>query len=999
MIGPMDCQTGMRTRRRARPLHPLIASLFALVGAFAPAVSSAVIVADSASDVCAPAATPCVVNQEVDVVDGSILDFGTRTVRVEGAGFFESGSGTTAVLCGRFEANVAGNAIRSRDSLAAGASGGVVTIAALRRCSADSTRTCLRHVDCGAFGVGTCSDGDGSIVLDGKILGSADFPARVTLRGAGDVSVLDTATVAGTSTFSDGGSLTVESGEGSVRIAAALDLTSGGDGTGGDLTLLAGLDIVVNAVIRATGGDFDGGTVTMDAGRDITITEDVLANSTSGSGFGGEIDVSAGRDLTIVGGGSANRLNLNTDGHQSADNFAGDGGLQGFAAERDISVSRYVRFDSNGSPPDGFGDSISFAAGGDFLFEGIAASGTRGGLGGGGFVEIEAEGDAEFTSTSLLDVRGSGGGGGDIVLDVVGALAFAGKAEAGGGNGGQAGRVLATVGADADLSGDWNTAGAGSSFSVGEFLVEACRIRVSGDLLNTAAAGRNRFVGREHIRVLAGGSLRATGSGGTNAFRYRSAAKPPVNLGTVSPAATTAVDASLVGCPVCGNAELDDTETCDDGNLAAGDGCSTRCQDEGCEAATPGYPSVPLCSDGSECTDDACNTTTHACTHVSNGCSDGIDCTADSCVAGDCVHETRHLLCADSNQCTSDLCSASAGCLHAPLAAACDDGSFCNGADTCSAGACSVHAGDPCAGGGECADHCDEAADTCAVAAGTPCADDGNACSDDACDGLGSCSHPANTVACDDGAFCNGIDHCSGGACSGHAGDPCAAGGECADACDEGSNSCSAPASTPCADDGNDCTDDVCDGGGSCAHPPVAGTCDDLDFCSSDDTCVAGECVATPSPLLRVGTLKIDIRSGAADDGATWKAVFPSTAMSVSPASVNVRLVLTDLFGLPVYDATLPAGSFVGGGANFRFKAPTAAGVDGIFKASLKRVDAAGLVKARFKIVRAELSAASGQETLALALLFGDEPGSGPCVSSRDLDCTGGLSRLSCTMP
>lgn len=999
MIGSMCSPSGFRTHRRTRVPLRLVVSLAALAATFAPALSFAAIVADSASDVCPPAADPCVVDQEVDVVDGSILDFGTRTVRVEGVGFFESGSGTAAISCGRFEANVAGNAIRSRETLAAGTSGGVVTIAALRRCSADNARTCLRHIDCSAFGAGSCSVGDGSIVLDGRILGSADLAARVTLRGAGDVSVLDTATVAGTSTFSDGGGLTVESGEGSVTIAAALDLTSGGDGTGGDLTLLAGLDIVVNAVIRATGGDFDGGSVTMDAGRDITITEDVLANSTSGSGFGGEIDVSAGRDLAIVGGGSANRLNLNTDGHQSADNFAGDGGLQGYAAERHLSVSRYVRFDSNGSPPDGFGDSISFAAGGDFFFEGIAVSGTKGGLGGGGFVEVQAEGDAEFTSTSLLDARGSGGGGGDIVLDVGGALVFAGSAEAGGGNGGLAGRVLATVGADADLSGDWNTAGSGSSFSVGEFLVEACRVRVSGNLLNAATGGRNRFVGREHIRILGGGSLRATGSGGTNAFRHRSAAKPPVNLGTVSPAATITVDASLVGCPVCGNAEVDDTETCDDGNLGGGDGCSTLCQDEGCESATPGYPSVPLCSDGSECTDDSCNTATHACTHTSNGCTDGIDCTADSCVAGDCVHETRHALCADSNECTSDLCSDSVGCLHAPLAAACDDGSFCNGADTCSNGDCSVHAGDPCSGGGECADHCDEASDTCAVAAGTPCTDDGNACSDDACDGLGTCAHPANDAACDDGEFCNGADHCRDGTCSGHAGDPCASGGECADACDEGSEACLEAAATPCGDDGNDCTDDVCDGLGSCTHPPAAGTCDDLDFCSSDDTCVAGECVATPSPLLRVGTLKVDIRGGGTDDGATWKGVFPSSTLSVSPASVNVRLVFTDLFGLPVYDATLPAGSFVGGGASFRFKAPTAAGVEGIFKASLKRVDAAGLVKARFKIARADLSAASGQETLALSLLFGDEPGGVPCMSSRELECTGGVSRLSCTMP
>jgi len=50
--------------------------------------------------------------------------------------------------------------------------------------------------------------------------------------------------------------------------------------------------------------------------------------------------------------------------------------------------------------------------------------------------------------------------------------------------------------------------------------------------------------------------------------------------GDVSPAPQFFLDASLIGCPVCCNSEIDQGETCDDGNLTDGDGCSSGCQSE-----------------------------------------------------------------------------------------------------------------------------------------------------------------------------------------------------------------------------------------------------------------------------------------------------------------------------------------------------------------------------------------------------------------------------------
>jgi cysteine-rich repeat protein len=33
----------------------------------------------------------------------------------------------------------------------------------------------------------------------------------------------------------------------------------------------------------------------------------------------------------------------------------------------------------------------------------------------------------------------------------------------------------------------------------------------------------------------------------------------------------------MTGCPECGNSEIDQNETCDDGNVTDGDGCSFMC--------------------------------------------------------------------------------------------------------------------------------------------------------------------------------------------------------------------------------------------------------------------------------------------------------------------------------------------------------------------------------------------------------------------------------------
>ncbi|HYC54761.1 MAG TPA: hypothetical protein VEL28_07470, partial [Candidatus Binatia bacterium] len=136
----------------------LLLSVFLL--ALSPASVAFAVMADSADDVCAPAADPCNITVEVDVVNNSTLDFGTRTVNVTGGGRFDFGSGNGTILLGKLLTNTAGAAINARgpgvqpDTQESG----LVQIEARRECSAGE-RSCVGLSDCqlGACNTRRCS--------------------------------------------------------------------------------------------------------------------------------------------------------------------------------------------------------------------------------------------------------------------------------------------------------------------------------------------------------------------------------------------------------------------------------------------------------------------------------------------------------------------------------------------------------------------------------------------------------------------------------------------------------------------------------------------------------------------------------------------------------------------------------------------------------------------------------------------------------------------------
>lgn len=154
---------------------------------------------------------------------------------------------------------------------------------------------------------------------------------------------------------------------------------------------------------------------------------------------------------------------------------------------------------------------------------------------------------------------------------------------------------------------------------------------------------------------------------------------------------------------VCGNGVVENGEACDDGNAVAGDGCSSRCQNE----ATPPACGNGVIDDGEECDDG----------NADNG---------DACV-GDC----RVAFCGDGFVQAGD--------------EACDDGNSVDD-DSCS-NACTFNI--------ECGNGVVDPGEQC---------DDGNGSNTDACpDGPGGTCQPAF---CGDGFVRAGVETCDvGGTC------------------------------------------------------------------------------------------------------------------------------------------------------------------------------------------------------------------------------------------
>ncbi|MRG92488.1 DUF4215 domain-containing protein [Polyangium spumosum] len=267
------------------------------------------------------------------------------------------------------------------------------------------------------------------------------------------------------------------------------------------------------------------------------------------------------------------------------------------------------------------------------------------------------------------------------------------------------------------------------------------------------------------------------------------------------------------GEAVCGNARVEGSEACDDGNIVVGDGCENDCSFT-CNSASPATGDVK-CDDGDPCNGDETCQDDHTCA-PGTPAADGKDCGAGKiCNAGVCVDDT----CGDGFVSGSEEC---------------DDGNLESG-DGCDSCKWSCVSSDPtrdCSNIDQCVGTtCDDATHTCGkplssgevCAAGAVCVN--GACTPTVC-GDGVVDPGEN---CDDGNLANG--------------DGCDA--DCTLSCEDPATDCpAAPA----------CQVATCNANNVCANAPDAAQ--NGQMCGAPDlVCQNGACLP-PTAVCGNGTVE-----------------------------------------------------------------------------------------------------------------------------------------------
>jgi hypothetical protein len=330
-----------------------------------PVVAVAAIDAYDAGDVCTPSQNPCLVTTTVNVMPNAVLDFGTRTLRLQDGGALDFGDTTGTVLCGDFDADPWGGGVRIQvRKNVGGMVGGSGTIVARGSCSGDASVPCLNDADCDAEQAGICTAASGTMTIDDNVRGDADPAATLTLVAYGDITTGDVINLnnGGPSPGQvGGGTFEVRSETGAVTINGRIDVNGGIDAQGGRVSITAGTDVTVDEWINATGGHGGGGSVSLRAGGDVWINTDVNARSDVGEGVGGEVRVQAGGDITVTGNSATSFTTIDTKGHAS-DGYSGSGGEQAYDADEDVSIGPYVRLRADAAADDGDGGTLEINA-------------------------------------------------------------------------------------------------------------------------------------------------------------------------------------------------------------------------------------------------------------------------------------------------------------------------------------------------------------------------------------------------------------------------------------------------------------------------------------------------------------------------------------------------------------------------------------------------------------------------------------------------------------
>ncbi len=489
----------------------------------------------TADDLCDASDDPCTVDDSYTVADGCSFDFGDRDVVFTGDARLDGDGGDFSLVAGALTLESGADLLSEGSS---GATGGTITIELTGDLSSEGHISVNGAGDGGSISI----DAGGSVLLDGSCLDAQ-----------------------GTSSDASGGEIWVQAGV-DLETACTLDATSGSEGFGGGVELVAVGALVIGGNIDVDGGTMDGGGISLTGGTTVEIGAVDLGLSGGGdAGWGGWLEVSAGADLST-------EASVRANGDAGLDGWGGEGGTLVLSAGGAMTVGGTLY--ANGASRDGSGGALEFGAVGDIVISGDLAASTSGSEGGGGSIDLSARGDLEVSGD--LDVTGFDYGGGSVTLSAEGDLLLSGSVNADAGGEGDGGNIdLSSESGALTVEGSLVVT-AGSGGYGGDITLQGCDVSIGPDAFLRAddLLGTNTITARETMSVE--GRLHADS---VNTLIYRETAPVIASTADIDPDETLSLDASLARC--CEDADED--EVCDDeedvdldgydGEATGGDDC------------------------------------------------------------------------------------------------------------------------------------------------------------------------------------------------------------------------------------------------------------------------------------------------------------------------------------------------------------------------------------------------------------------------------------------
>jgi len=479
----------------ARMVRTSSIGLITLLGLVVPLGSAPALAACDDSELCAPGASPCIVDRARCLPAGTTIDVRPRPLQVNRR--VTIGEGAEAVF------------IRAADVTIAPAGGFEIT------------------GEPGAQGIG----GELHLEATGRIWlqASGNTRARIDANGGlqggiivldagADVTELGTITANATSALGAGGLVRMTSATGSVRIGtggiSATGGSNGGEGaTGGEIAVAAATSVLVEGAVDASNGDCFGCTVSLEArAGDLTLTPTAVVSASASGGFGDGGSVVLDAAGAVIVDGTVRAVAKGSGGENGG---AGTAGSVDVVALADVRVAGEV--DLAGTGPDGDAGRIDVDAGGELAIPGRVRLDTQGGgFGGDAFLVATS-----FTLTGQITGHGEDFGGSVDVLA----------------------ETTALVGGMITAGGSWRS---------GTIQIEACTLSLPGTASLVTTGGP--ALGARGVTLSGGDSLTIAGdvaSTGPIRLAYRAALPAVLPGASITPSPELFLDESLACCGSC----------------------------------------------------------------------------------------------------------------------------------------------------------------------------------------------------------------------------------------------------------------------------------------------------------------------------------------------------------------------------------------------------------------------------------------------------------------